>query len=124
MTPLQDAFAAAGDGMTVFLENWGGESFYWAAEESAELRSILRSLTTRSRPTIVEVAVEPAGLNRYTNLWQIFVGQLDGWEQAWHEFQTRTNVPRERVLAMIYESSGRWPSGIGPLRLRGEDSSP
>lgn len=116
VTPLQDAFAGAGTGMTVFLENWGGESFYWAGEEASDLQTVLGALTGRSQATIVEVAVSPAALNTYTHLWQIFVGQLDGWEHAWHEFQTRTAVPPDRVLAMIHEASDGWPTVIGPLR--------
>lgn len=84
--------------------------------ELSDLQTVLVELTGRSQATIVEVAVSPAALNTYIHLWPILAAQLDGWEQAWHEFQTRTAVPPDRVLAMIHEASDRWPTVIGPLR--------
>jgi len=64
VTPPQVAFDHAGDGMTVFVENWGGESFYWA--ESKDLRDTLGHLTDRSAPAIVVVAIEARWLSTHT----------------------------------------------------------
>lgn len=109
VTPLQAAFDSAGSGMTVFLENWGGESFYWANEESPELRHVIQDLTDRSAPAIVEFAVRARLLYTYTRLWPIFVAQLDGWRESWHEFSTKVSVPADAVLTILDSASERWP---------------
>jgi hypothetical protein len=108
VTPLQPAFDGAGDGMTVFLSNWGGECFYWVAHESPEGQTI-QLLTQRSTPVIVEVGVHPAALNDFTLLWRVFAGQLGGWPGSWHEFFVRESIPPERVAALIDPRSPRWP---------------
>ncbi len=109
VTPMQAAFDGAGSGMTVFLEHWGGESFYGANEESAELRHVIQDLTNLSRPAIVEFAVRATLLNTYTRLWPIFVAQLDGWPEPWHEFSTEESVPADAVLTILDGTSERWP---------------
>jgi hypothetical protein len=57
--------------MTVFLSNWGGESFYWAESESPELKETIALLTDRSMPTSVKLAVRAGSLNTYTRLWAV-----------------------------------------------------
>lgn len=109
ITPLQAAFDDAGPGMTVFLDNWGGESFYWAAEDSATIEETLGILTQRSVPAVVEFAVEARSLNPYTYLWRVFVAQLRGWRAPWHEFCTTESIPPERVLTILGPRSHRWP---------------
>lgn len=109
VTPLQAAFDGAGSGLTVFLEHWGGESFYWANESSPELRETIDLLTARSQPAIVEVGIHATALNTYTKLWPIFVAQLDAWDEPWHEFSTEESIPPERVVEVLDPMSGRWP---------------
>ena len=109
VTPLQVSFDQGGWGMTIFLSHWGGESFYWANEDSPELKETIELLTERSAPAIVEVAVRAQSLNTYTKLWQIFVAQFDGWPEPCHEFSTQESVPSERVVAILGRRSDRWP---------------
>jgi len=110
VTPLQETFDDAGSGMTVFLENWGGESFYWAARDSEELAEIIRLLTARSTPIIVELAVEPAWLDRLTGLWQVFVGRLGEWPRACQVFSLACSVPPDRIVRLLDPSSEGWPN--------------
>lgn len=109
VTPLDDAFKGAGHGMEVFLENWGGESFYWAQQESPDQADVIADLTSVSSPAIIEVAVQAHTLNDYRLLWAVFVGQLDGWSEPWHEFSTRTSIAPDRVVEIIRPENGRWP---------------
>lgn len=95
--------------MTVFLENWGGESFYWAGYDSDDLAQIIGLLTDRSSPAIVELAVSAGLLNTCTKLWRIFAAQLDGWQEPWHEFSTGESIPPEHVVSILDPSSPRWP---------------
>jgi hypothetical protein len=114
VTPLRIAFEDGGDGLTVFLDNWGGESFYWAATESDELKVTLQHLTTLSTPAIVEIGIYAHTLNWYTNLWPVFVGQLDGWPEPWHEFSITQSIPPDQIVAILGPSSDRWP--VAPPR--------
>jgi len=116
VTPLKDAFAGAGGGMTVFLENWGGEAFYWAGHTDETIAQTIAALTQASQATIVEVAVPASWLNAYRNLWQVFVGQLEGCVSPWHEFRITENIPPQQVLELRHETSARWPRAVGPLR--------
>jgi hypothetical protein len=109
VTPLQATFDDAGDGMTVFLENWGGESFYWAAEESEELAEVIDLLTARSTPVIVELGVHAGWLNTYTDLWKVFVGQLGGWPRACQVFSLSGSVPPDRIERLLVPTSDGWP---------------
>lgn len=111
VTPLKDAFDRAGDGMTVFLENWGGESFYWAGEDSSDLRDVVADLTERSAPLVVRFGARATSLNTHTYLWPIFVGQIAGWPEAWHEFYVRESVAPAHIAAVIDEASDAWPLG-------------
>lgn len=108
VTPLEPAFACAGRDLMVFLERWGGESFYWSSE-TVDTRAAIARLTERSIPLIIEVGVEPRSLNAYTKLWPIFVSTIGGWRDPYHEFNTRQSVAPDRVLDIIDESSPRWP---------------
>jgi hypothetical protein len=108
VTPLQHAFDSAGDGMTVFLEHWGGECFYRVGRDP-ELEGTIALLTDRSVPSIVEVALRASSLNTYTKLWPIFVAQLDGWQEPWHQFSTQESIPPERVLEILDPASPKWP---------------
>ena len=110
VTPLQAAFDGAGSDMTVFLDNWGGESFYWAGHDSSPLDETLKLLINRSEPAIVAVGVTAAMLNDYRRLWPIFVAQLDGWPEPWHEFSITESIPPERVVAILGPSSPAWPA--------------
>jgi hypothetical protein len=112
VTPLDVAFEEGGYGMSVFLANWGGETFYWAASESDAVRNVLRSLAAKSGPVIVEVAVPPLSLCSYRDLWPIFVAQLDGWRSPWHEFSVNESVPPDRVLRLIHQGDSAWPASV------------
>lgn len=48
-------------------------------------------------------------LSTYTKLWPIFVAQLDGWPEPWHEFWMTESVPVERVVGILGPSSEAWP---------------
>lgn len=115
VTPLGDAIADAGGGMTVFLENWGGEAIYGAASSDEAFAETIGELTRRSLATIVELAAPAPWVNGYLCLWRVFVGQLDGRERACGEFRIRRNIPSQQILDLLHESSARWPRGIGPL---------
>jgi hypothetical protein len=115
VTPLEVAFDEAGYGMSIFLENWGGETFYWAASENERLRGVLRSLTAMSTPVIVEAAVPPMSLCSYRSLWRIFVAQLDGRESPWHEFSVNESVSPDRVLRLIRQGDDAWPASVGTM---------
>jgi hypothetical protein len=109
VTPLQASFDDGGSGMTVFLERWGGESFYCAAEESDELRVTIGLLTERSVPAIFKVAVHARSASGYSGLWPVFAGQLGGWPAACQVFCLHESVPPDRILAMLDPSSAGWP---------------
>jgi hypothetical protein len=113
VTPLQVAFDDAGEGMTVFLSHWGGESFYWSAKESSDLKKTIQLLTERSSPAIVEVGVRARSLNTYGRLWPVFVAQLDRWRQPWHEYWTQESIPPEHVVTILDPRSDRWPLSPG-----------
>ena len=84
---------------------WGGESFYFDDLENP----VIAALTERSRPSIVEAALSPRDLRTYRLLWRVFVGQLDSWEQPWHEFATKVSIPPDRVLGVLHPGDERWP---------------
>lgn len=109
VTPLQIAFDEGGHGMTVFLKKWGGECFYWCADESVELKESIDFLTERSTPAIVCYAVTPSKLNTYTKLWSIFVAQFGGWPSPWHEFYVEESIPAEQVVEILSPGSAAWP---------------
>jgi hypothetical protein len=109
VTPLQASFDGAGRGMTVFLSHWGGESFYWAGEDSPDLERTIDRLTKRSTPAIVEFGVHAHSLNRSSHLWSIFVAQLDGWSDGFHEFWIRESIPPAHVCDILGPASDRWP---------------
>ncbi len=115
VTPLGETFADAGSTMTVFLENWGGESFYWTAKTEDEVAETISELTRRSLATIAEFAIPASWLDRYQYLWQIFAGQLGGWDSPCGEFRNSQNIPPEYILDLVHEASPRWPKEIGPL---------
>lgn len=112
VTPLGDTFEDAGSSMTVFLENWGGESFYWSDEDVDET---IRELTRRSIATIVEFAVPASWLDSNSYIWQMFVGQLHGWEGACGEFRIGQSIPPKQILDLLHEDSPRWPREVGAL---------
>jgi hypothetical protein len=105
----------AGDGLMPFLEHWGGETFYWAADESEDIAATLTALTERSTPCVIEVAVRPDTLNTYTSLWRVFVGVYGNWRSPWHEFNVSAAIPAGHILEVIKPTSERWPYGGPPL---------
>lgn len=115
ITPLGATFEDAGSSMTVFLENWGGESFYWAAYSDEDIAETIGELTRQSIATIVEFAVPASWLDRYSHVWQIFVGQLRGWDGACGEFRLGQSIPPRQILELLHEHSPRWPLEVGPL---------
>jgi hypothetical protein len=108
VTPLRDSFEEGGSDLTIFLSHWGGESFYWAKEESPELDETICLLTERSAPAIVEVGVQANSLT-HRKLWPVFVAQLDHWRTPYMGFCMQQSVPPERVIAILDPSSDRWP---------------
>lgn len=114
VTPLHDPFISGGPDMSVFLENWGGESIYWAGYADPELETPLAALVELSEPVIVDVAVRAADLCAWHSLWKVFVGQAVGcWADPWTEFSVTTSVPPERILEVLTPSSPRWPIPAG-----------
>ena len=105
VTPL-DAVRFGGWGMEILMTYWGGESFYFDDSKSP----VIAALSARSRPSIIEAAVSPHDLRSYRWLWRVFVGQLDSWEQPWHEFATQASIPPERVLGVLHPGDRRWPT--------------
>jgi hypothetical protein len=112
VTPL-GAFAYDSDGMKRFLNNWGGESFYWAGMGSVERAQVLDALSALSEPLIIEVAVRASNLTYQNKLWPIFVAQLAGWGEPWHEFWTDVPVDASRVVDILHRGSDRWPVNVG-----------
>lgn len=110
VTPLRAAFESAGHGVRVFTEHWGGESIYWANETSDALRRTIDLLTTLSTPTIVEFGAPASTLNSWASIWKVFVGQLEGRYDPWHEFSLTESVPPERVAGVLSPQSQRWPA--------------
>ncbi len=115
VTPLGDILEDAGSSMTVFLENWGGESFYCAAYSDEDVAETIRELTHQSIATIVEFTVPASWLDSYSYVWQIFVGQLHGWEGACGEFRIGQSIPPQQILELLHEDSPKWPLEVGAL---------
>ena len=122
VTPLNATFQDAGSSMTVFLENWGGESFYGAAYSDEDIAETIRELSRKSTATIVEFSVPASFLAGNSYLWRIFVGQLHGWEGACGEFRIGHNIPPKQILDLLHEDSPRWPREIGVLRTPQTDT--
>ena len=108
VTPLHDTFADQGHGMTVFLENWGGEAIYWAQDEAPELAATIERLNALSQPAIVRLGIPASTLDRFPKLWPVVVGQLDGWPQAYHGFIVRKSVGPASIKIQTSRST-EWP---------------
>jgi hypothetical protein len=90
------------------FDDWGGEALGWlSGPEVASLEETVVALRTRSRPVIVEVAVDP-GLLTATgwSIWPVMCAVLIGLDEPSAQWAIRERL---RVLDLIFDDDARWP---------------
>lgn len=104
VAPLQPAADQSGDGLTCFLDAYGGESTYWDSSGSPAHQR----LTELSAPVIVHFLADPQFLNG-TQLWKVLVAQRSGRVDAWHEWFSARPIEPHCIYEIIGADHRLWP---------------
>ena len=105
VAPLRPAAIEAGDGLTCFLDHYGGEASYQGRREN----HAIERLTHESVPRIVQFASSPFAMNPYTAIWKVLAAQRAGNRDAWHEWYVNRPIPADHVLSLVGPLHPDWP---------------
>ena len=105
VAPLHPAAIEAGDGLTCFLDSYGGEASYQGRRDD----EAVESLTSESVPRIVQFSAPPSAMNTYGAIWKVLAAQRAGNRNAWHEWYVNEAIPGHRVLDLLHPNHAKWP---------------
>ncbi len=105
VAPLRPAALEGGDGLTCFLDHYGGEASYQGRRENGAIER----LTNESVPRIVQFAAPSSAMNTFTAIWKVLAAQCAGNRDAWHEWYVNRPIPVDRVLDLVDPDHPHWP---------------